>query len=151
MEFEFDKFWDIYPKHRDKEKAREAWRELDPNKHLISWILSSVGAMKLSAKWKEKNGQYIPSPEKWLRDERWKDVQDPEEKAKSPKGSTARPHIILKKKPEQILQERQANWRTLISQAEQGNRMVQRVIERLSKDNPDFREFMLHIKTETCG
>lgn len=69
----FDKFWEIYPKKKDKAKARQKWLKLKPNDELFNKIITAVKEQAQSDQWQKDDGQYIPYPSTWLNGERWND------------------------------------------------------------------------------
>jgi len=69
----FDRFWQVYPKKRDKGHAEKAWKALKPNDELVEKILGAVEAAKGSSDWQRDFGKYIPYPATWLRGKRWED------------------------------------------------------------------------------
>lgn len=62
-------FWKIYPRKIDKERARRAWKKLNPGRALALTLLQSLRAWKLCDQWQEE--QYIPHPTTWLNGRRW--------------------------------------------------------------------------------
>ena len=73
----FDKFWKLYPKKCGKKDAFNAFKSLDVNDDLLGVILDDIESKKKSVQWfgsmKEDNGQFIPLPANYLRNERWAD------------------------------------------------------------------------------
>ena len=72
----FDRFWAAYPKKKDKQKARKAWMQLNPDLALCRVMAEALERQKRSESWQEKNGQYIPYPSTWLKGRRWEDEPD---------------------------------------------------------------------------
>ena len=74
---QFDKFWGIYPKLKDKGKAKIAWDKLCKRKDAPSWrvIKTAVKEQSKSKRW--ETYQFIPYPATWLNGDRWLD--DPKE------------------------------------------------------------------------
>jgi len=70
---EFEKFWEVYPKHVGKGAAFKAWKRIHPSKTLQDIVLSAIGRQKKSAQWLNENGRYIPNPSTWLSQSRWDD------------------------------------------------------------------------------
>ncbi len=67
----FDKFWNIYPKKKDKERARQLWVKLNCEK-IESMILDDIKNRILNeSTWKTE--QFIPHPSTYLRNKRWED------------------------------------------------------------------------------
>jgi len=69
----FSSFWEIYPKKRDKLKARTAWDKIKPDTKLTQQILSAVSLQKKTKDWTKEDGRYIPMPTTWLNGRRWED------------------------------------------------------------------------------
>lgn len=69
----FDKFWEIYPKKKDKARAFKTWLKLKPNDELFNTIMTAVKEQAQSDQWQKDDGQYIPYPSTWLNGERWND------------------------------------------------------------------------------
>ena len=78
----FEKFWELYPKHPDKGKAKTAWDKICTRKHskvkeLPTWntIKKAIILQKKSERW--QTVAFIPHPTTWLNQSRWLD--DPKE------------------------------------------------------------------------
>lgn len=69
----FDRFWEIWPKKKDKASARDVWGRLKPTEDLTEAIIVALRRQKMCRQWQEAGGQYIPGPAKWLRHRRWED------------------------------------------------------------------------------
>lgn len=67
----FDRFWEAYPKKKNKKKAREVFTRLKPSEELLEKMLSSIDVAKQSGEWNDI--QFIPYPTTWLNGERWED------------------------------------------------------------------------------
>lgn len=76
----FEAFWEAYPRKIRNGAAKEAWEKLSPDKALTETILAALEEQKDSEDWQEAEGQYIPSPEKWLNESRWRDKLKPQKK-----------------------------------------------------------------------
>jgi hypothetical protein len=74
---EFETFYRAYPKHVDRKDALDAWEELQPDDKLLALILSKLEQYKKTPAWEKDSGRYIPSPGRWLRDQRWLDDLSP--------------------------------------------------------------------------
>ena len=68
----FDRFWEAYPKKQGKGAARKAFK-VAKKKVPLDVILSAVERQRQSFQWNQNGGQYIPSPARWLSEERWND------------------------------------------------------------------------------
>lgn len=69
----FAAFWDAYPKHKDKQKARRAWAKIKPDAALLEIILRAVKAQAAGEDWTRDGGRYVPYPSTWLNGRRWED------------------------------------------------------------------------------
>lgn len=67
----FDRFWEKYPRHLDREGALEAWQALAPDDPTQERILRALEKALDSPQWLEEDGRYIPQAATWLRDRRW--------------------------------------------------------------------------------
>lgn len=69
----FDKFWEAYPKKRDKQTSRKAFTKLNVDDKLFNKMMASLSQAKNSYDWQKNGGQYIPYPSTWLNGRRWED------------------------------------------------------------------------------
>ena len=70
----FEDFWDVYPKKQGKVEARLAWLRLDYDTELYANIIQTVERFKaIRRDWQKAGGRYVPMPENFLINERWKD------------------------------------------------------------------------------
>lgn len=67
---EFEAFWDAYPRHEGKQKARTAFEKVEEP---IETLLDAIAQHKRSAQWVKDGGQFIPHPATWLNGKRWED------------------------------------------------------------------------------
>ena len=72
---EFEKFWDAYPRKRNKRQAQKAWRSLKPNTELQERILEAIAVQKKSKDWLKQGGEFIPHPSTWLNADAWDNVE----------------------------------------------------------------------------
>jgi hypothetical protein len=72
-ETDFVQFWNLYPKKRDKAKAKKAWDKLNGKRPKLSDLLASLKTQTQSKDWLKDGGQYIPLPTTWLNGCRWDD------------------------------------------------------------------------------
>ena len=72
----FEKFWAAYPRKIHRTEAEAAWKRLNP-KPALETILASLEAHRKSADWQKENGRYIPAPDNWLVNRRWRDTPPP--------------------------------------------------------------------------
>ena len=68
---EFDLFWDAYPRHEGKQKARQAYNKVEVP---LDILLEALKQHKRSAQWTRDGGQFIPHPATWLNGKRWEDT-----------------------------------------------------------------------------
>jgi hypothetical protein len=74
-EEDFELFWDAYPRHEGKQKARSAFEKVNVP---LQTLLDAVAEHKRSSQWSKDNGQYIPHAATWLNGKRWEDKLTPE-------------------------------------------------------------------------
>jgi hypothetical protein len=67
----FEEFWKVYPKKKDKKKARQIWIKLRYDKIAQRIIADVINRNLNEATWKEE--QFIPYASTYLRNERWED------------------------------------------------------------------------------
>lgn len=72
-EQQFAAFWEAYPVHKDKQKARLRWAQLDPSDELAAEILAAIAKLKQSDDWLR---EIIPLPSTFLHNRRWEDAED---------------------------------------------------------------------------
>jgi predicted nucleic acid-binding Zn ribbon protein len=73
----FDKFWELYPLHKDKAKALTIFKKLNPSEELLTEICQAITNQVKEKEHLKNNGEFASEwkyPARWLRDERWKDV-----------------------------------------------------------------------------
>lgn len=76
----FEEFWKLYPKKNKKQNAFREFKKIKDVESLMPIILDDVERKKRSKNWTKDNGQYIPDPERYIKNERWNDVNEVEEK-----------------------------------------------------------------------
>ena len=67
----FESFWEIYPKHQDKKKAKQKFLKLCKDEKKYQEIMQ--GLRNVLPIWAKKDTKYIPMPTTWLNGERWND------------------------------------------------------------------------------
>jgi uncharacterized protein YdaU (DUF1376 family) len=67
---DFEKFYEAYPKKKNKPSALKAWLKHKPD---INVVLKSLIMHKKSDQWTMDKGKYIPYPASWLNAEGWND------------------------------------------------------------------------------
>ncbi len=77
-DLQFERFWEVWPKHVKKSDAKKVWRKLRPSEELTNIIIAAVVEQKAMPEWTKERGQYIPAAGVWLRGERWEDEITPQ-------------------------------------------------------------------------
>ena len=72
----FNEFWSLYPKKVNKKGAFNSFKKISNLRSELPLILDAVERFKQSKSWLKDNGQYIPYPQTFINQERWKDQQD---------------------------------------------------------------------------
>lgn len=72
----FNEFWTLYPKKVNKKGAFTSFKRIKHLKEELPLILAAVERFKASKDWQKDNGQFIPHPQTFINQERWKDQQD---------------------------------------------------------------------------
>lgn len=73
----FKRFWDAWPKHKRKEgrySCCKKWVQLKLEP-IADEIIKALEVWKISEKWMEGGGQYIPLPMTWINQRRWEDIE----------------------------------------------------------------------------
>lgn len=70
---EFFIFYNNYPWRIRYKQTMEAWIKINPLPELAQVIIDAVNKFKTSDEWKKDNGKYIPAPDNFLINERWRD------------------------------------------------------------------------------
>ena len=73
----FDIFWQHYPRHESKSKARESFLKAIKKGVTLDVLIDAIEKHKQSAQWQKDGGQYIPYPATWLNQQRWEDEMLP--------------------------------------------------------------------------
>ena len=79
---EFLEFWAVYPKKVGKGDAYRKWQSLVKSEKKKEQIISSVQRHKVSDRWKEDDGKYIPNPATFLHQKRYDDTVEIKEEVK---------------------------------------------------------------------
>ena len=69
----FERFWQLYPKKKDKKKCVEEWNKLRADRKLMREMSAALRAQMATAEWQRDNGRAIPYPCRWLSHRRWED------------------------------------------------------------------------------
>lgn len=70
----FEQFFAAYPRKVGRGQAQQEWAKLAPDDALCARIISAVRAWTRTPEWARNDGQFIPKPARWLREQRWEDV-----------------------------------------------------------------------------
>jgi DNA-binding MarR family transcriptional regulator len=65
-------FWPVYPRKEKRERARELWRQLNPEPRQAIFIIRCIEYLSRSL-WRNREKDKIPLPTTWLNDQGWKD------------------------------------------------------------------------------
>lgn len=90
----FEEFWKIYPYKVSRITAEQAWARLNPSKELAAEIIAGVKKHRdKNESWRRDKGRYIPKPDTFLTDQRWRDelpeeLPELESKEADPKTKT---------------------------------------------------------------
>lgn len=89
----FAQFWEVYPKKRDKARARKAFDKLKPDQALLDQILAALAWQTKTTDWIKDGGQYIPLASSYLTARRWED--EPPVNATAAKPSVPKLKTVL--------------------------------------------------------
>lgn len=82
---QFENFYSAYPKHKDRKRAFDAWKRLNPSDALIEAIHLAIENQKAAKKIQKERGQFVPEwpyAASWLNGRRWEDeIDEPREAA----------------------------------------------------------------------
>ena len=70
---QFEQFWDVWPRKRNKGDAEEIWLEIQPGEQLLKIMIQVIEKAKKTEEWQRNGGRYIPYPAKWLKARGWED------------------------------------------------------------------------------
>jgi len=70
---DFDTFWQAYPRKENKQKAFEAWQNMDGQRPSLKDLLKIVNGQAQNKDWQKDGGRFIPHPSTWLNGKRWED------------------------------------------------------------------------------
>lgn len=71
----FNQFWSAYPKKVNKKGCYKSFIKIKNLKTELPIILDALERFKNSKGWQKDNGQFIPYPQTFINQERWKDEQ----------------------------------------------------------------------------
>lgn len=72
----FARFWEAYPRRKNRGQAERAWQKLKPSEQLIAQILQAIERATTSESWQKESGRFIPYPASWLNAKGWLDEAD---------------------------------------------------------------------------
>lgn len=67
----FQKFWKVYPLSKGSRDGAAAEWEMGGCDALVEVIMDGLEKHRAQKGWREHQGRYIPTPEKWIREKRW--------------------------------------------------------------------------------
>lgn len=70
----FDEFWELYPRHEAKEKARTAWKYVAKGERVLAIGVAAVMGELVSRGQQEK--RYVPHPTTFINGKRWEDWRE---------------------------------------------------------------------------
>jgi len=85
----FERFWAAYPRKRNKDRARRAWKRLHPDMETCRAMSAALERDKRSRQWTKDSGEFIPHASTWLNNRPWEDGDDA-----PPTPSTAQPEPL---------------------------------------------------------
>lgn len=71
----FAKFWDLWPKKVAKKDAEKIWPKALKAAGSLERIMDGVYRVRATVDQKLTEPQYLPNPDRWLRGERWTDME----------------------------------------------------------------------------
>ena len=72
----FERFWQIYPKKKDKKSCIKEWNKLRADRNLMRIMAAALRRQMVSEEWLRDNGRAIPYPCRWISHRRWEDDPD---------------------------------------------------------------------------
>jgi hypothetical protein len=73
---QFEKFWLLYPEKKSRERAFQAFEQLNPDEHLLRTMLQALEQQIKARRAKEVAGEWVPPwkyPVNWLAQKSWED------------------------------------------------------------------------------
>jgi hypothetical protein len=84
----FDKFWEVYPKKKEKKKSKEIWKRKKLHKQSAMLVADILNRKENDNDWVEG---FIPKPTTYLNGDRWEDEIEPVKRKKT--GTNGEDHI----------------------------------------------------------
>lgn len=75
-QFNFEQFWNKYPKKVNRDKALKEFLKIPDLNTVFPDIMRALETQIKSKQWREEGGRYIPSPENYLKKSGWNGVID---------------------------------------------------------------------------
>ena len=72
----FERFWQIYPKKKDKKSCIKEWNKLRADRNLMRIMAAALRRQMVSEEWLRDNGRAVPYPCRWISHRRWEDDPD---------------------------------------------------------------------------
>ena len=72
IDYDFEQFWLAYPKKKDKQKAKLAWKKHKPP---LDDVLVALSWQRELADWKKEDGKFVKYPERYITAGAWQDEQ----------------------------------------------------------------------------
>lgn len=72
----FEQFWNLYPEKKSRERAFEAFKQINPDEHLLRTMLQALENQIKVRNAKEAHGEWVPPwkyPTNWLTQKCWED------------------------------------------------------------------------------
>lgn len=69
----FERFWQLYPKKKDKKAAIQEWNKLRADRNLMRIMAAALRRQMASEEWLRDKGRAVPYPCRWLSHHRWED------------------------------------------------------------------------------
>ena len=89
IDYQFEKFYEIYPRKRAKVQAQKAWNAAKISDKVATVIIQDI-QQRLEGEWKDKDPKWIPYPASYINQRRWLDI--PDKPPKPPEPDT--PHYL---------------------------------------------------------
>ena len=118
----FTKFWQAYPKKRDRPRARKSFFKIKNLPDVFSHLMKGLEQQKASADWQKDGGQYIPYPSTWLNGERWED-ELPTQTQPPAHGPVNLSAADLKRRERERQRQLDENMKELLRRTEQERKM----------------------------
>ena len=68
----FEVFWEAYPRHERRERAKAEFRKINPTEKGVREMICAIGIACQSQQWQDK--RFIPLAKNWLSERRWEEA-----------------------------------------------------------------------------